>query len=493
MVREHFRHHTLFFKGRERMEEKQKFTAQYMENVVMTNNRLRVSESFDLVSRQIKIGSKSAMLYFIDGFIKDDLMEKIMSFMMGATDEKLSGLNTARDFADAFVPYVETEVVSDLDSFETYVFSGALGMVLEGYRDAVIIDARTYPARSVGEPENDKVLRGSHDGFVETLIFNTALIRRRVRDTNLTMQIMQIGKKSKTDVVLCYLDGVADEEEVKKLKKKLSQIEVNALTMGHESLAECLVPKQRFNPFPKVRYTERPDSAAASIYEGSMLVLTDNSPSVMIIPTGIFYLLQDTNDYYFPSLIGSYLRIVRIIVFFLTLMLTPVWYLLIENPEFIPAWLDFIKIEDPTMVPVIVQLLIIEVIIDALKLASLNTPNALSNSFSVIGALVLGEFAISAKWFVAEVVLYMAFVAITNFAQPSYELGYAFKLCRMMLLILTAIFNLWGFIGGLVLIVLMIAFNKTVTGRCYLYPLIPFDFKALTSLLLRKPLQRSKN
>ena len=211
MVREHFRHHTLFFKGRERMEEKQKFTAQYMENVVMTNNRLRVSESFDLVSRQIKIGSKSAMLYFIDGFIKDDLMEKIMSFMMGATDEKLSGLNTARDFADAFVPYVETEVVSDLDSFETYVFSGALGMVLEGYRDAVIIDARTYPARSVGEPENDKVLRGSHDGFVETLIFNTALIRRRVRDTNLTMQIMQIGKKSKTDVVLCYLDGVADD------------------------------------------------------------------------------------------------------------------------------------------------------------------------------------------------------------------------------------------------------------------------------------------
>ena len=314
------------------MEEKQKFTAQYMENVVMTNNRLRVSESFDLVSRQIKIGSKSAMLYFIDGFIKDDLMEKIMSFMMGATDEKLSGLNTARDFADAFVPYVETEVVSDLDSFETYVFSGALGMVLEGYRDAVIIDARTYPARSVGEPENDKVLRGSHDGFVETLIFNTALIRRRVRDTNLTMQIMQIGKKSKTDVVLCYLDGVADEEEVKKLKKKLSQIEVNALTMGHESLAECLVPKQRFNPFPKVRYTERPDSAAASIYEGSMLVLTDNSPSVMIIPTGIFDFLQDTNDYYFPSLIGSYLRIVRIIVFFLTLMLTPVWYLLIENP-----------------------------------------------------------------------------------------------------------------------------------------------------------------
>lgn len=143
--------------------------------------------------------------------------------------------------------------------------------------------------------------------------------------------------------------------------------------------------------------------------------------------------------------------------------------------------------------PVIMQLLIIEIVIDALKLASLNTPNALSNSFSVIGALVLGEFAIAAKWFTAEVVLYMAFVAITNFAQPSYELGYAFKLCRMMILILTTIFNLWGFIAGLVITALLISFNKTVSGRCYLYPLIPFNGRALTSLLLRKPITKSKN
>lgn len=181
------------------------------------------------------------------------------------------------------------------------------------------------------------------------------------------------------------------------------------------------------------------------------------------------------------------------IVFLLALLLTPVWFLLIQNPEYIPPWLDFIKIEHPTSVPVIMQLLIIEIVIDALKLASLNTPNALSNSFSVIGALVLGEFAIAAKWFTAEVVLYMAFVAITNFAQPSYELGYAFKLCRMMILILTAVFNLWGFIAGLIITTLLISFNKTVSGRCYLYPLIPFDGKALSSLLFRKPIYKSKN
>lgn len=473
--------------------EKEKFSSDYSSNISALNAKLRISESFDLVSRQIMIGKKRAMVYFVDGFIKDGLMEKIMSFMMNADEKKLEKTNSTREFADNFVPYVETEVVNDFERFETFIFSGALGMIVEGFNEAVIIDVRTYPARDVNEPENDKVLRGSHDGFVETLIFNTALIRRRVRDSNLTMYLTQIGKRSKTDVVLCYLNGTADPKEVEKIKKKLKSIDINALTMGHESLAECLVPKQRFNPFPVVRYTERPDSAAASIYEGSLLIMTDTSPSVMIIPTGIFDFLQDTNDFYFPSLIGSYLRIVRAVVFMLALLLTPVWFLLIQNPEYIPPWLDFIKIENPTSVPVIVQLLIIELVIDALKLASLNTPNALSNSFSVIGALVLGEFAIAAKWFTAEVVLYMAFVAITNFAQPSYELGYAFKMCRMMILILTAIFNLWGFIAGLAVTALLIATSKTISGRCYLYPLIPFNAKALFSLLLRKPITKSKN
>lgn len=473
--------------------EKEKFSSDYSSNISALNAKLRISESFDLVSRQIMIGKKRAMVYFVDGFIKDGLMEKIMSFMMNADEKKLEKTNSTREFADNFVPYVETEVVNDFERFETFIFSGALGMIVEGFNEAVIIDVRTYPARDVNEPENDKVLRGSHDGFVETLIFNTALIRRRVRDSNLTMYLTQIGKRSKTDVVLCYLNGTADPKEVEKIKKKLKSIDINALTMGHESLAECLVSKQRFNPFPVVRYTERPDSAAASIYEGSLLIMTDTSPSVMIIPTGIFDFLQDTNDFYFPSLIGSYLRIVRAVVFMLALLLTPVWFLLIQNPEYIPPWLDFIKIENPTSVPVIVQLLIIELVIDALKLASLNTPNALSNSFSVIGALVLGEFAIAAKWFTAEVVLYMAFVAITNFAQPSYELGYAFKMCRMMILILTAIFNLWGFIAGLAVTALLIATSKTISGRCYLYPLIPFNAKALSSLLLRKPITKSKN
>lgn len=469
------------------------FSADYQANAAALDSEMRLSESFDLVGRNVRIDKRSAKLYFVDGFCKDDLMEKIMSYFMKADEKTLKACKTTREFADTFIPYVETDVVSQTDEFIKAVLSGAVGMIVEGYSEAIVIDARTYPTRSVDEPENDRVLRGPHDGFVETLVFNTALIRRRIRDTRLTMEIHSVGKASKTDVVICFVQGKVNEKQLNALRKKLDSTDINSLTMSQQSLIDCLVPKQWLNPFPKVRYTERPDAAAASVLEGSMVVLTDNSPAAMIIPSGIFDFLQDTNDFYMSPVIGSYMRIIRMLIFAMTMLLTPIWLLLIQNPDYIPHWLDFIKIEEPNTVPVVAQLFIVEIIIDAMRLASINTPTSLSNSFGVIGALVLGEFAVSAGWFVAEVVLYMAFVAMTNYTQPSFELGYAFKLMRMMLIGLIALFNLWGFIAGLIIIIVEIATAKTVTGQCYLYPLIPFNGGALMSLLLRKPLSKKNN
>ena len=459
----------------------------------MLDNVLRLKDSFDIVGRDLKFDKRNAKLYFVDGFCKDEIMVKIMSYFMKAEEKEIKNLKTTRDFANKFVPYVETDVTAKVEDFVKSVLSGAIGMIVEGYPEAIIIDARTYPVRSVGEPDNDKVLRGPHDGFVETLVFNTALIRRRIRDTNLTMEIHSVGKKSQTDVVICFMKGRVNEKMLNALRKKIDSITINSLSMSQQSLIDCLVPKQWFNPFPKVRYTERPDAVAASILEGSMVVITDNSPAAMIIPSGIFDFLQDTNDYYMSPVIGSYMRIIRMAIFGMTMLLVPIWLLLIQNPEYIPEWLNFIKIEEPNTVPIVAQLFIVEIVIDAMRLASINTPQSLSSSFGVIGALVLGEFAVSAGWFVAEVVLYMAFVALTNFTQPSFELGYAFKLFRMMLIALIALFNLWGFIAGIIIIVVEIAVTKTVTGQCYLYPLIPFNGRALTSLLLRKPINNKNN
>ncbi len=469
------------------------FSADYSSNITMLDNALRLNASFDVVGREIKIDSRNAKLYFIDGFCKDEIMVKIMSYFMNAEEKEIKSLKTTREFANKYVPYVETDVLAKESDFIKGVLSGAIGMIVEGYPEAIMIDARTYPVRSVGEPENDRVLRGPHDGFVETLVFNTALIRRRIRDTNLTMEIHSVGKKSKTDVVICFMQGRVNEKMLNALRKKIDSVSINSLSMSQQSLIDCLVPKQWLNPFPKVRYTERPDAVAASVLEGSMVVITDNSPAVMIIPSGIFDFLQDTNDYYMSPVIGSYMRIIRMFIFAMTMLLIPVWLLLIQNPDYIPKWLDFIRIEEEYTLPIVAQLFIVEVVIDAIKLASINTPQSLSGSFGVIGALVLGEFAVSAGWFVPEVVLYMAFVALTNFTQPSFELGYAFKLFRMMLIALIALFNVWGFVAGILIIVIEIATTRTVTGQCYLFPLIPFNGSALLSLLLRRPLNNKNN
>lgn len=454
----------------------------YRENVSNLNRALRVKENFDVLSKTLRFGNGEATLYYIDGFVKDTVMQKLMMHFL--SQKKMT---SAREFMETGVPYVETDVTEDVDLMIRMVLSGATLMIAESFgAQAIIIDSRTYPARETQEPEGDRVMQGARDGFVETLIFNTALIRRRIRNPALTMHYMTVGKDSGTDVVLCYMSDRADLNYVEFLKKKLSSVKTGALTVGHESLAECLIKKRWYNPFPKIRTTERPDSATAQLMEGSVLILMDNSPQVMVLPSTIFDFMQESNDFYFPPLTGTYIRVVRYLVFFLTLIITPAWYLMLKYPEFIPRWLTFAFPEETGKLPILAQLLLVEFIIDALRLASLNTPNMLNNSLSVVGGLILGDFAVDVGWLIPEVILYMAFVAIANFTQRSYELGYAIKFLRIMLLILTAALGLWGFVGGFLLVILLLATNKTVNGkRNYLYPLIPFHPKALLSLLVR--------
>ena len=477
-------------------------TDSYQDNVALFDRILRVEDSFDLIKKPLKVGKDEMTLYYIDGFIKDTVMMKLMmSFLtldgltvptedgegsLGAVTEKPHTLPALRFCARA-LPYVETDVTDSTDTAVQMVLSGAAVMVGSPFgRGVVVIDARTYPARSTAEPEGDKVMRGARDGFVETLIFNTALIRRRVRDPAMTVSYLSVGSSSRTDVAVCYMDGVADPDLVERVKSKLAAVKTDALAMGHESLAEVLIRKRWYNPFPKIRYTERPDTAAAQLMEGSVLVICDTSPQVMILPTSIFDFMQETNDFYFPPLTGTYIRLVRHAVFWLTLFLTPTWYLLIRHPAFVPEWLSFIIPTEVGRIPIIAQLLLVEFMIDGLRMASLNTPSMLSNSLSVVGGLILGDFAVQIGWLIPEVILYMAFVAIANFTQRSYELGYAFKFMRMGLLILTAIGGYWGFGIGVVGIVILLFTNVTVTGkRHYLYPLIPFDGKALKSLFFR--------
>ena len=272
------------------------FDKSYKENIAMVDETLRVKESFDMIIKHIRIADRKATFYCIDGFVKDEMFEKMLEYLSKLTNKDLESIKSAKDLLNNNITYIESSEETSLKSFTTFVLSGAIGMIVEGYSEALVIDSRTYPARDVQEPESDKVLRGSHEGFVETVIFNTALIRRKIRSTDLTMKSMQIGTDSKTDVIICYHEKTVNRNILNKVMKKLNSITVKSLTMSQESLRECLLPYQPWNPFPKVRYTERPDTAAACIYDGNVVILTDGSPSAMIIPTGIFYFIQDIND-----------------------------------------------------------------------------------------------------------------------------------------------------------------------------------------------------
>ncbi len=469
-----------------------KLSKSFEENVKVMDNILRCDENFDLIKRTLNINNTKCVMYYVDGFIKAESMQKLMMHLFSVKDFGNGEDDAAKRFADTSLPAVEVDVQNSIDGLTVAVLSGCTAFLSEGFgSNALVIDMRTYPARNTSEPENDRVMRGSRDGFVETMIFNTAMIRRRIRDPKLTVKYLTAGKQSRTDMALCYIEGMADSAYVKELTERITNLDCDSLVMGHRSVAESLIKQKWYNPFPKIRTTERPDAVAATILEGGVVLICDNSPEAMIFPTSVFDFLQETDDYYFPPLTGTYLRIIRHIVFWLTVLITPVWYLLLMYENALPQWMDFVIPKEPGQLPIIVQLFLTEFVLDGLKLASLNTPSTLSNSLSVVGGLLLGDFAVQVGWLCPDVILYMAFVAITNFTQSSYELGYAFKYMRMLTLLLTALFGIWGLLGGFLIMIILVATNKTVNGRRnYLYPLIPFNAKALARLFFRMKKRR---
>lgn len=450
-------------------------------NVSLLSSKLRSGASFDIIERHLTVAGEDVCFFYIDGFTKDSEMQRLMQYLLSQ--------KSLRD-ADELVrtlPYIEVEIGREIDRILIAVLSGQTAVLSSAFPcESVLIDARTYPARTTSEPDTDRVMQGARDGFVETLVMNTALIRRRIRDPRLTMRHFELGGASRTDVVMCYMDGVADKKLVTELTEKLKRINPEGICLGYRSLAESLIRKGWLNPFPKIRLTERPDTASAQLLEGSILIICDTSPQVMVLPTSIFDYLQQTDDYYFPPLTGSYLRVVRTFILLLSVIVTPVWYLCLEFSDTLPHYLQFLIPDEPGALPIILQLLLIEVAIDGLKIASMNTPDMLSNSLSVVGALILGDYAVGVGWLCEDVILYMAFVAIANFAQQNVELGYAFKFVRVSMLLLTYFLGTWGLVLGALLFALLVATNTTVTGRTYyLYPLIPFDISAMIRLLFR--------
>ena len=443
---------------------------------------LSPQSSFDVLRRVIRFGGGQAVFYYIDGFVNESSMTKVFEYVASAENADALGTN---------LPYIELDLVTDIRSLITSVLSGGAVMLAEGRECGTVIDARIYHARGISEPEKDKVLRGPHDGFGEVLINNTALIRRRIRCPELRMELSRVGNRTACDTVIAYVEGIADERLVRAVRERLSQLsDIGAVNLSAESIGELLVRRSVLNPFPKIRYTERPDAASAMLMEGSVILMCDNTPSAMILPTSFFDFLQESDDYYFPPTVGTYLRLVRLITLLGSILLIPLWMLSLDYADSLPAWLGCVIPRGDYALPIVAQLLLVEILVDGLKLASLNTPDALSNSFSVVAGLILGDFAVEIGLLVPQVILLISFTALASFAQPSYELGYAIKFVRMLMIILISFFRGWGFIVGVIIGIVLIATNSTVPGgRGYLYPLIPFSARGLGRVFFRRRLK----
>ncbi len=446
---------------------------------------LPIGQSFDIGERNISIGGREVYLYYVEGFLKSEVMEQMFHMLLSVTREEMDQRTNASEFIKYHLPYAQAVPEKDTEKMVKTLLSGMALLIIDGYSEGIVIDLRTYPVRSVEEPEKEKTLRGSKDGLVETILFSTNLIRRRIRDPRLVFELHTVGTSSKTDVCIGFVKDIVDENVLKIVREKIDAINQDTLTVGDQSLVEAIGKSSWMNPFPKVRYTQRPDVVAAHLTEGKLVVLVDNSPTALLIPTCIFDFLQDTDDYYFPIATGNYFRLLRTLNMLTVIFLTPVYLLMAEGDIPTHAALKFFFPDEGYAIPLFVQFLLLEIAIDGLKLASLNTPSSLGMSLSVIGALILGDFAVKSGWFIPQTILCMAVLALAGFTQPSIELGYAIKFMRVFLLIGAAIFGVWGALAALAVNLLVLATTKNIVGSSYLYPLIPFHWDTLRHLIFR--------
>lgn len=455
------------------------------DNLSYLNDTLAVDKSFDVIRLDVVYASRKMALFLVDGFAKDDILHYLMKILLDLKKEDLEP-DPLEKLLKTYIPYVEVEATDDLDKVVDAVLSGPTALIVDGIEKAILIDARTYPVRGPQEPDMERVVRGARDGFVETIVFNTALTRRRVRDRSLRMEYMSIGRRSKTDVVVCYIEDIANDHFVKEVKESLTKIDTDGLPMAEKSIDE-FISGQYWNPYPTMRYTERPDTAAAHLYDGHVLVFVDGSPSALITPSTFWHHLQHAEEYRNKPLVGAYMRIVRFMAVWASLFILPLWYFFAENPDYLPPLLSYIGPNDIGHIPLILQFLIIEIGLDMLRMAAIHTPSSLATALGLVAALMIGGVAVEVGLFSNEVILYLSIAAIGTFATPSYELSLANRMIRLALLLATAIFGLYGFVIGFTLFILLLVRMQSL-GVPYLWPFIPFSYRALRDVIFRAPI-----
>ena len=455
-------------------------------NINYLKELLGVGETYDVCFREFRVGRKRAASFSINGMVNDLLVAQIFTEIMADRPEELS-INTLQKVFYTRAIHTQVKQLTNINDAVTSLLSGEILFFIDGEEDVVVIDARAYPVRAPAESNIEKVTRGSRDSFVETIVFNTALIRRRLRDPNLRCEITKVGVRSQTDIAVCYIKDVTNPQLVETVKQRLNNINIDGVPMAEKAIEEYIVGGSKWNPLPKVRYTERPDVAAVHLLEGHVCLVVDTSPNIMILPTTFWHHVQHVEEYRQNVVTGTFLRLVRLGAVGLSLLLPPLWLALVLQRHLLPETLSFLGPQDTGIIPLGIQFLLAEAGVEMVRMATVHVPAAQSTALGFIGAFMLGEFATKVGLFGNETIFYTAVATVGTFATPSVELAMAMRFFRVVLVALVMLFKVPGLIGGLILLALLFSFTRSF-GVHYLWPAVPFNFQAMKDVLFRLPI-----
>lgn len=432
-------------------------------------NLLNFGKSFDVIRREVGKDVK-VVLYFLSSL---------------ADSERVNELNVSLMLSDS-KKYLSEQISSGAVEEQNDVYKAFLAVscgmsVLLCDEKIYVVETRNYPTRGIGEPDTEKTIRGSKDGFNENIIINVGLLRRRIRSEHFKCEIMKVGDNSHTDVVVSYLDNKVNKKSLREIIEKIKATKIDGLVMSDRALEEKIF-KQNFNPFPLVRYSERPDIVAAHLLKGHIAIMVDTSSSVIITPTTLFEHAKHVEEYRQVPSVGTFIRILRYFAILISVFLVPLWMITLNNDSFTSN--IFVKLSSESPIPVLVQIIIVELVIELLRIATIHTPNHLSSAMGLIATLILGQMAVEIGLFQSEILLYCSISSIGGFATPSYELSLANKMVKLLLIIAVGLFGSSGFIFGFTFLVVLLGAIKTY-GMPYLYPLLPFDYKEFYKVIFR--------
>lgn len=466
-----------------------------------------LEESSDAVFREFKLGSQGipCALVYIDGLVDKTIIHNhILKGLMYEIALLESKRGDAIDLDKAFsavkehaLTVADIKIKDTLDECMKFVMSGEVALMVEGSDKIIIVSARGWPTRSISEPETEGVIRGPREGFTETLRMNTALLRRKCKDPNMVIKTISLGRRSKTDVAYVYIKGIANEELVEEVERRLATIDVDQIMESGQ--VEQWIQDSPLSPFPQVQVTERPDKTVAGLVEGRVAILVDNSPFALIVPAGMYQFYQSPEDHYDRWIISSILRTLRWIGS-LVATFTPATYVAIISfhPGFLPTQLALAIAATRANVPfpAFIEALLMETTIELLREAGARLPKPIGQTIGIIGGIIIGDAAVKAGITSPTMVLIVAVTAIASFIIPSYSAAIAFRIIRYPLIILGASMGMYGVMLGFIVVNIHLVSLKSF-GMNYMAPqapLIPQDWKDFIirlphSFLKRRPVQ----